>query len=244
MDETLTLAQAGGRLGVDEDRLRRLVRTGKLPEASRHSDGTTAAWVIPAAALGDIARRNGWTIDVRDPENPMVVPSAASAEIDSREQLDPKPTVDSPADRRSEELALAQIVDAALLDRLLGAHEEKAEAIARSREIEETLSAANEAQVRTTEMLEIERRERTVAIDRLREEQRARHVADAKVAELRDRLQREMNNYDLERRARNEAADRSRQAEKDAATAVAAMGWLSRRRYRRLTDTEDQSAFT
>jgi len=73
-----------------------------------------------------------------------------------------------------------------------------------------------------------------MAADRYREERMARAVSDAKVAELRDRLLREMALADTEKAARTEALTRSVKAERDVANAVAAMGWRARRRYRKL----------
>ena len=67
----------------------------------------------------------------------------------------------------------------------------------------------------------------------------ARAVADAKVAELRDRVVREMALADAEKQARAEAMARSIRAERDNANALAAMGWLAKRRYRRLSSGSD-----
>jgi hypothetical protein len=134
---------------------------------------------------------------------------------------------------------MVEAMDMALLDRLLGVQEERVSAQVEARETKHALTALNEAHNRTTGELEIERRERMVTADRYREERMARAVADAKIAELRDRVVREMSLADAEKQARSEALARSIRAERDAANAVASMGWLARRRYKRLSRSED-----
>ncbi len=345
MEESLSLNEAGRRLGVPSEQLKRLIRVGNLPEAQKVRREGGAAWVVPTAALESIASREGWVIDVRNdrtvkatapvvppmaahppaeasppsvgpadanetattpankstpptppprlalakpptseaskapsnraaatpppsfrpPSFPMPSsPKAASAKPSSleqdRETLEAKPLPPTPtekvtekatekataletqkAESRREELALAEIIDAALLDRLLGAHEEKAEAVANTRSVTKNLAETKDAHKRTTEMLEIERRERNIALDRFRQEQTARYVADAKVAELRDRLVRDMATLDGEKQARVDATRRSLKAEREAATAMASMGWVSRRRFRRINDRPSPS---
>ncbi len=131
--------------------------------------------------------------------------------------------------------SMSEAIDLALLDRLLGVQEERVTAQVEAREAKHALSALNATHDRTTGELEIERRERMVTADRFREERMARAVADAKVAELRDRVVREMSLADAEKEARAEALARSIRAERDAANAVASMGWRARRRYRKLS---------
>ena len=132
--------------------------------------------------------------------------------------------------------SVSEVLDLALLDRLLGVQEERAVAEVRVQESKHALAALNATHNRVTGELEVERRERMVAADRYREERMARAVADAKVAELRDRVIREMALAEAEKQARADALHRSTQAEREAAKAFAAMGWLARRRYRRLSD--------
>jgi hypothetical protein len=130
--------------------------------------------------------------------------------------------------------ALAHSIDLTLVDRLLAAHEDRVSAQVREQEARHALSTLNSTHDKTTGELEIERRERMATAERYREERRARAVADAKVAELRDRVLREMALADAEKEARNEALNRIMHAERDAANAVALLGWRGRRKFRRM----------
>ena len=132
--------------------------------------------------------------------------------------------------------SMAEVVDLALLDRLLDVQEERVTAQVESRETRHALAALNDTHNRVTGELEIERRERMVTSDRYREERMARAVADAKVAELRDRVVREMALAESEKEARSEATARSIRAERDAANAMAVMSWRARRRFRKLNN--------
>ena len=134
---------------------------------------------------------------------------------------------------------MAEVVDLALLDRLLGAQEQRVVAESQVREARSALAALNHTHNRVTSELEVERHERMVIADRYREERMARAASDAKVTELRNRVTREMALAEAERQAKSEAMGRTIQAERDAANAFAAMGWLARRRYRRLVETSD-----
>ncbi len=145
-----------------------------------------------------------------------------------------RPKDGAPTASNAESPSLADVLDVALLDRLLGAQEEKANALARARQTEDSLSALNERNEHALSELEVVRQEADLSADRLREERMARIVADAKVAELRDRVIREMTLADSEKQARVEATMRNIQAERDNANAYASMGWMARRRYRRL----------
>lgn len=136
--------------------------------------------------------------------------------------------------------SVGEVLDLALLDRLLGVQEERANAEANARQSKHALAALNATHNRVTGELEVERRERMVAADRYREERMARAIADAKVAELRDRVIREMALAETEKQARADALHRSARAEREAADAFAAMGWLARRRYRRLSGSTNE----
>ncbi len=125
-------------------------------------------------------------------------------------------------------------LDLALLDRLLASHEERVTAEVKEQEARHALAALNDRHNQVTGELDVERRERMATAERYREERRSRAVADAKVAELRDRVMREMALADAEKQAREAALDRSMRAERDAANAVALLGWRARRRYRKL----------
>ena len=135
--------------------------------------------------------------------------------------------------------SMAEVVDLALLDRLLEVQEERITAQVESRETKHALAALNETHNRTTGELEIERRERMVTSDRYREERMARAIADAKVAELRDRVVREMALAEAEKQARSEALARSIRAERDAANAMALMSRRARRKFRKLSAERD-----
>ncbi|MEM7324900.1 MAG: hypothetical protein AAF531_17570 [Actinomycetota bacterium] len=376
MEAILTLHQAGNRLGVEDTTLSRLIRVGGLPEARKVNRPEGLVWVIPHEDLPAIARRNGWTIDLRDGAEELLIDESAgqpsadavtesapdglteaavdgvtksavdgvtesapdsltesaphpdlegwdtslwnqavgigldTAEIDISDlvpgsgatlyeestPVDPVaiPTPEDAADHPSglelepepetapepepEDFSLAPVADAdrasaievsiasapvpadddddmpvpagrseaavqsmvealdlALLERLLEAQEGRVSAEVLAQEKKHALSALNVTHNRTTAELDVERRERMIAADRYREERMARAVADAKVAELRDRLLREMALADTEKAARTEALTRSVKAERDAANALAAMGWRARRRYRKLS---------
>jgi hypothetical protein len=154
--------------------------------------------------------------------------------------LDASPAPEDEAEDTSDPMpSMAEVVDLALLDRLLDVQEERVTAQVESRETRHALAALNDTHNRVTGELEIERRERMVTSDRYREERMARAVADAKVAELRDRVVREMALAESEKEARSEATARSIRAERDAANAMAVMSRRARRRYRKLNnDTE------
>ena len=149
--------------------------------------------------------------------------------------LDASPAPEDEAGDTSDPMpSMAEVVDLALLDRLLDVQEERVTAQVESRETRHALAALNDTHNRVTGELEIERRERMVTSDRYREERMARAVADAKVAELRDRVVREMALAESEKEARSEATARSIRAERDAANAMAVMSRRARRRYRKL----------
>lgn len=135
--------------------------------------------------------------------------------------------------------SVAEVVDLALLDRLLGAQEQRVMAEGQVRETRSALAVLNQTHNRVTSELEVERHERMVIADRYREERLARAASDAKVTELRNRVTREMALAEAERQAKSEAMGRTIQAERDAANAVAAMGWLARWRFRRLNESNE-----
>ncbi len=138
--------------------------------------------------------------------------------------------------RTDEEITVAEIIDGVLLNRLLEAHEDRAEAEARARESQRAMTALASGQQRLVRELSEERYERQRSADRLRDERSARMVADAKLAELRSRVDREQVVAEQERQARVAATRRSIEAEQEAALAVASLGWLARRRYQRRVD--------
>ena len=66
MTEAVSLRQLSERAGVDIAHLKRMIRVGSLPEATREVGPDGRAWVIPSAALDDVISRNGWTIGAID----------------------------------------------------------------------------------------------------------------------------------------------------------------------------------
>lgn len=255
MEATLTLSQAGRQLGVADDALSRLIRTGSLPEARQETTAHGPVWLIPTRDLPSIAARNGWNLDLRGPRAAVSPPAAA--QVPPVDRTAPRrgaaagtDVIPARADATSARTDLTQsesdsapsvgeVIDLALLDRLLGAQEQRVVAESQARETRSALTALNTAHNRVTSELEIERHERMVATDRYREERLARAAADAKVTELRNRVTREMALAEAERQAKADALHRSIRAERDAANALAAMGWLARRRYRRLGEEAD-----
>ncbi len=254
MEATLTLDQAGRQLGVDHDALSRLIRMGALPEAQQQSSDSGSVWVIPERVLPSVAARNGWTIDLRGTHALVAADGEATTDVTPGVQMVPLPptvptrgsgaspvagatTSMTTTDHQGGPPSVGEVIDLALLDRLLGAQEQRVLAEAHVQEARNALTALNQTHNRVTSELEIERHERMVAADRYREERLARAAADAKVTELRNRVTREMELAEAERRARSEALDRTARAEREAANAVASMGWLARRRYRRIGTT-------
>ncbi len=249
--EVVTLSELSGRVGVDVDLLKRMIRTGALPEAAKVAAPDGPTWVVPARMVDQLVNRHGWTvtsvdltdegpsltvtddvsnIDVSNDDLSSIDPSSDGRELVHR----PEPGHDVTArvyEQSTEEITVAEIVDGALLNRLLGAHEERAEAEARARESQRAMAAMAAGQQRMVRELAEERYERQQTVDRLRDERSARMITDAKMAELRARVEREHAVAENERLARLAATRRSIEAEREAAAALASMGWLARRRF-------------
>lgn len=239
--EVVTLSELSGRVGVDVDLLKRMIRTGALPEAAKVAAADGPTWVVPAGKVDELVNRHGWTVtsvDLTD-DGPSVTVTDDAVSVDTssdgRELIHrPDTAHDLTArvyEQSTEEITVAEIVDGALLNRLLGAHEERAEAEARARESQRAMTAMAAGQQRMVRELAEERYERQQTVDRLRDERSARMVTDAKLAELRGRVEREQAVAEQERRARVAATRRSIEAEREAAAALASMGWLARRRF-------------
>ncbi len=239
--EVVTLSELSGRVGVDVDLLKRMIRTGALPEAAKVAAPDGPTWVVPARMVDQLVNRHGWTVtsvDLTDEGPSLTVTDDMSnndVSSDGRELVHrPEPGHDVTArvyEQSTEEITVAEIVDGALLNRLLGAHEERAEAEARARESQRAMAAMAAGQQRMVRELAEERYERQQTVDRLRDERSARMITDAKMAELRARVEREHAVAENERLARLAATRRSIEAEREAAAALASMGWLARRRF-------------
>ena len=249
--DVVTLSELSGRVGVDLSLLKRMIRTGALPEAAKVAGPGGPTWVVPAGMVEQLVSRHGWTVTALDltEDGPAVTVSEVEPDAPGTETVtsvdggseaghelvprpDPAPKAAPPVyEQTTEEITVAEIVDGALLNRLLGAHEERAEAEARARESQRAMTAMAAGQQRMVRELAEERYERQQTVDRLRSERSARLVTDAKMAELRARVDREQALAETERRARLQATRRSIEAEREAAAALASMGWLARRRF-------------
>lgn len=265
----LTLREAADQLGVSTTILRKLIRGGNVPEAEKVKTPEGRVWCIPREGLQSIATREGWVIDLRtDDAIGVTEPSEEEAadQPDAEEAITEHPTseqaaADTPTDRAPNQTdlvaaateqsltpdaavldgppQLSEVLDLALLDRLLGAKEEAVEmrvhsernlqelenVMASRRELAEELSATRDRLSRTSEQYQLE--------------QGARAVAEAQVSELRDRVSREAELAEVERAGRAEAAATALVREREAARAAASLGWWSRRKYRRLQRMEE-----
>lgn len=255
MKDTLTLEELSKRAGVDVSRLERMVRVGSLKEATKQPGPHGPSWVIPVDAIPLLAARYGWTVDHIDLtpyDGPVVsvgdalsgTTAAPDHEVTTSQALEPRPGALTPLrgglDRTEpatnldhQPITVAEVIDQELLGRLLGAHEETATAVARVKETERAIESLTASHRMLARELAEERDERFRLAERLREEQYARRMADAKVAELRAWIDREVAAGEAEKRARQEATERRLKAERDASAAIGAMGWVSRRRFDR-----------
>ena len=130
-----------------------------------------------------------------------------------------------------EHRSASEIVDTELLDRLLAIQEAKTEAMCRAEQSEYALEAAKTHYSALEEELNVERKERSMATEKLREERLTRKVADVKIAELNEQLVRETTIAEAERQERITSTGRTLEAEQKATYAFASMGWWGRRRY-------------
>ena len=64
--EVVTLTELSGRVGVDVDLLKRMIRTGALPEAAKVSAPDGPTWVVPAGMVDQLVNRHGWTVTAVD----------------------------------------------------------------------------------------------------------------------------------------------------------------------------------
>jgi hypothetical protein len=129
--------------------------------------------------------------------------------------------------------SLADVLDTALLEKLLGAHEEKTKALVQAER------QRTEYEALAARQLDVERRfedvdsQRVELAERLHSESVARAIADARVTELRDQLQREITYAEAERYERRQALARETKAAAEMADAKARLGWWARRKLNR-----------
>ncbi len=149
---------------------------------------------------------------------PMV--PKASVEIESAGEIPAAPT-------------LAEVVDAAFLETLLGAKASESEALvaAERHRVEYDSLAARQMELELR--LSTTDDERRVLAERLHNETLARAIADARVTELRDQLQREIAYAEAERYERRQAIAREALATMKASEAASVMGRRARRRLAR-----------
>ncbi len=228
-----------------------MIRQGRLPEAQQVKTFEGRMWAVPLEAIPGIAERLDLNtsvvdvIDVREPETAARAsawqehPAAEAAAVSDYPRTSVTGTAIEAAGSEigvgddlgaSHDLTLAEVLDTALLERLLGAKEAETDALVkaeRQRTEYESLAARQ---------LDVERRlaqevERSGELTRqLRDEAVARAIADARVTQLRDQLQREITHAEAERYERRQATAREAHAAADAAESRAALGWWSRRR--------------
>ncbi|MGH1488615.1 MAG: hypothetical protein ACRBK7_04350 [Acidimicrobiales bacterium] len=193
------------------------------------------------AELSLVSHQEATPISMATHTNGTVVETDLAVNGRVGDQLEPRVDGDvEPSDAEAGETPrLAESLDLALLDRLLTSHEDRVAAEVKEQEARHALTALADTHNKTTGELAVERRERMAVAERYREERRARAVADAKVAELKDRVAREVALVDSEKEARNLALNRGLRAERDAANAVALLGWRARRRYQKLNEKND-----
>lgn len=154
---------------------------------------------------------------------PMV--PKASVEIESAGEMPATPT-------------LAEVVDAAFLETLLGAKASESEALvaAERHRVEYDSLAARQMELELR--LSTTDDERRVLAERLHNETLARAIADARVTELRDQLQREIAYAEAERYERRQAVAREALAAMKAAETESVMGRRARRRLARRSPQE------
>ena len=128
---------------------------------------------------------------------------------------------------------LSDVLDTALLEKLLGAKEAETVALVKAER------QRSEYDALAARQLEVEQRyadadlQRTALADQLHNEALARAISDARVTELRDQLQREITYAEAERYERRQALARETKAAAEAAEIRAALGWWGRRKLRR-----------
>lgn len=144
----------------------------------------------------------------------------ASVEIEAIGETLPTPT-------------LAEVVDAAFLETLLGAKASESAALVTAERHRVEFDSLAARQMELELRLSTTDDERRVLAERLHNETLARAIADARVTELRDQLQREIAYAEAERYERRQAIAREALATMKASEAASVMGRRARRRLAR-----------
>ena len=151
----------------------------------------------------------------------------AEADIELAEAGETLPSSGAPL---NDAPTFSDVLDTALLEKLLGAKEAETVALVQAERHRSEYDALAARQ------LEVERRyadvdlQRSDLADRLQSEALARAISDARVTELRDQLQREVTYAEAERYERRQALARETKAAIEAAEIRAALGWWGRRK--------------
>ncbi len=138
----LTLREAADALGSSSTALRKMIRQGRLPEAQEVKTFEGRMWAVAIEAIPGIAERLGLDIsvvdavDLREPETAEMAsdrrenPASEAAPVNDEPGLGRSGTAIETAGREAAvgidvdalpELTLADVLDTALLERLLGA---------------------------------------------------------------------------------------------------------------------------
>ncbi len=205
MGNLLTFREAGEQLGVDRSVLKKMLRDGNLPQAEKVRRSQGWVWVLPEDAISELRKHPDLVIDLStEPAEARIEQTAElKVEVLSEEPTETEGTDQVSADNSVSYLSLASdnsdieprsvadMIDIELLDRLLAIQEAKTEASCRAEQSEYALEAAKTHYSSLEEELNIERQERSMTAEKLREERLARKVADVKIAELNEQLVRE-----------------------------------------------------
>ena len=245
-DDMLGLREAADAFGVSVDTLRRRIRSGDLPEATKAEGKFGSTWLVPINDMALIAERERWALRI-NPDSGEAEASArppAYAQGAAQPSAAPaQPPSSGPAGVMTDGIPMtppnwaAPALSSENLDwveRLLAAESRATGAEAK---VETLTGEALATERRLTQMtgdLEHERSEvRRLRID-LTNEEKARAVSEARNDELRKQLERErtdsVTRIDLVREEAYANAQRAEALASELGHAHASMGWWSRRR--------------
>lgn len=259
---TLSLREASALLGVSSTTLKKAIRGGTVPEAEKERRPEGRVWRLPFDSLPDIAIRHQWSLslDTADFETALLddqrVGGSADEDADQFEVISvdddgqvsvileesQQPFVEQAVAPSAADISapgvndapsMAEVLDLALLDRLLGVQEQVAYAVADAERAEADVETLLAEKTDLSCRLEVERSERLALNDQLRDEQLARVAAEARVAELKSRVARETEIADAERAAAGYANTRGLRRERETAIATASMSRRARRKFQR-----------